>query len=99
MKSIRFTSVSVRVAVGLLAVVFMAGVAQAQALKVEAKLIWGTNDPQSPDPKHKPVEGHLARQLSKSPYRWKYYYEVNKVEVDVPVSVTKSNVPISKQCK
>jgi len=99
MKNFRIASVPVRVALGLLAIAFLAGTAHAQNLKVEAQLIWGTNDPQSPDPKHKPIEASLAKKLSNSPYRWKNYFEVNRVVVDVPVSVTKTNVPISKHCK
>ena len=99
MKKLHTASIPVRVALGLLAGVFLAQAARAQALKVEAQLIWGTNDPQSPDPTHKAIEASLARKLSNSPYRWKNYFEVNRVVVDVPVSVTKSNVPISKQCE
>lgn len=99
MKNFRIPSVTFCAALGLLAMVLLAGSASAQALKVEAQLIWGTNDPQSPDPNHKPVDADLARQLSKSPYRWKYYFEVNRKIVDVPVGAVKSNVPVSDHCK
>ena len=63
---------------------FLRRAAQAQALKVEVQLIWGTNDPQSPDPKHKAIDADLAKRLSKSPYRWKNYFEVNREVVEMP---------------
>lgn len=99
MKNFRIGWVPCCVALGLLAIGLAGGSAHAQALKVEAQLIWGTNDPQSPDPNHKPVDADLARQLGKSPYRWKYYFEVNRKIVDLPVGALKSNVPISAHCE
>ncbi len=99
MKNFRFASVHFRVAIALLAVGFLAGSARAQALKIEAQLIWGTNDPQSPDPAHKAIDAHLAKRLSDSPYRWKNYFQVNRVEVEIPVGVTKTNLPVSKHCE
>ncbi|HZQ48301.1 MAG TPA: hypothetical protein VFC07_14890 [Verrucomicrobiae bacterium] len=99
MKNFHMLSVPLRSALCLLAVGLLAVSAQAQELKVEAQLIWGTNDPLSPDPNHKPVDADLARQLGKSPYRWKNYFEVNRKIVNVPVGAVKSNVPISDHCK
>ena len=48
---------------GFAALVFPAllGAAVAADRKMEARLIWGTNDDKSPDPKHKPLDGELAK--------------------------------------
>ena len=67
--------------------------------RFQALLIWGTDDEQSPDPKHKPVDAALAEQLRKSPYRWKHYFEVNRVSVEIPVNLTKKNISMSSLCK
>ena len=34
---------------------------KARPLKFQIQLLWGTNDPQSPDPKHKPVDEEVAK--------------------------------------
>lgn len=98
MKNSLLAAVRFRMVLAVLAIGFLTGSTHAQPLKVEAQLIWGTNDPQSPDPAHKAIDAHLAKRLSDSPYRWKNYFQVNRVEVEIPVGVTKANVPISKHC-
>jgi hypothetical protein len=67
-------------------------------LKLEAILIWGTDSPQSPNPKHIPVDEALAKKLQKSPYRWKNYFEVNRLQVEIPAGETKKGVTMSKHC-
>jgi hypothetical protein len=66
-------------------------------LKLEAQLIWGTNDESSPDPKHKQVEQVVEKKLKSSPFKWKNYFEVNRktfsVAKDAPAKVT-----LSKNC-
>ena len=52
-------------------------------LKLEAKLIWGTDEPKSPNPSHKPVELEVAAMLRKM-FKWKNYFVVNRVEKTVP---------------
>lgn len=47
-------------------------------MKIEALLIWGTNDSQSPDPKHKPVEREVERKLKHLPFKWQNYFEVTR---------------------
>jgi hypothetical protein len=44
-------------------------------LNIEAQLIWGTNDTNSPNSKHKAIEPSLAKKLSESPFKWKNYFE------------------------
>jgi hypothetical protein len=100
MKNFSLAAGSLRLALICLAVVmFGAGSARAEEpLRGEAMLVWGTNDPQSPDPKHVPVDEVLARKLSKSPYRWKHYFTVRKEIVEVPTGETKKGVTMSKHC-
>src|SRR5258708_19802345 len=52
-------------------------------LKLQAQLIWATNDPTSPNPKHKPVEPAVEAKLKSLPFRWTNYYEVNRKEFTV----------------
>lgn len=65
--------------------------------KIEARLIWGTNEEKSPDPKHKPLEGELARKLHDMPLKWKNYFEVNRRIFTISDSAY-TNVVMSKQC-
>ena len=75
------------------------GVARAaDSLPVELQLIWATDEPRSPDPKHKPVEADVAKLLADTPYRWKYYYEVHRRVEDVPDDRSLEKVVMSKHC-
>jgi hypothetical protein len=76
-----------------------AGVGRAQdSLPVELQLIWATNEPKSPDPKHKPVEADVAKLLENTPYRWKYYFEVNRRVEEVPGDRSLEKVAMSRHC-
>jgi hypothetical protein len=68
------------------------------ALTIQAQLVWGTNDPESPNPKHKPVDAELAKKLSKAPYRWKYYFEVKRLDTTLALGETKP-LSMSEKCK
>src|ERR1700749_2059809 len=98
MKTLRRAAILTKTTACLGAAVLLVATAQAQNLKVEAQLIWGTDDVQSPDPKHRPIDADLAHRLSKAPYRWKNYFEVNREVVDIAVGETKTKIPISKRC-
>ena len=52
-------------------------------LKLEAQLIWGTNDPQSPDPTHKPVDADILKKLQTLPLKWTNYFVVNRKVIEV----------------
>jgi hypothetical protein len=72
-----------------------------ESLHGEALLVWGTNEPRSPDPKHVPVDRFLARKLAgpHSPYKWKYYYEVpTRQPFDVRVGETQKKIRMSDRC-
>jgi hypothetical protein len=72
--------------------------AQAATLKIQAQLVWGTNDDHSPNPKHKPVEPDVREKLKELPLKWSNYFEVNRKDVELPPSsITK--VPLSEKCQ
>lgn len=62
-------------------------------LKMEAKLVWGSNEPSK---EHKPVEAAIAEKLQAC-FKWKYYYTINTVVADVPSRATRK-LKISDQC-
>ena len=73
------------------------GAAVAADRKMEARLIWGTNDDKSPDPKHKPLDGELAKKLHEMPLKWKNFFEVNRQVFTINTN-SYTNVVMSKQC-
>jgi hypothetical protein len=70
--------------------------ANAAELKLEAKLIWATNDEASPNPEHKPVDPATAEKLRKV-FKWKSYFVVNRLVKTVP-SRGSNRFELSKQC-
>ena len=75
---------------------FTALPAVAEDIKIEAVLIWGTNDDKSPDPKHKSVDAKTAESLRKV-FAWKNYFEVNRTRGTVPSRGTNA-FTVSKHC-
>jgi hypothetical protein len=55
-------------------------------LKLEAQLIWGTNDKTSPNPNHKTVEADVEKRLKNLPFKWSNYFEVSRQTVKVPAT-------------
>jgi hypothetical protein len=99
MKNFRFSKVSLVAAISLLAVFGSVAIAAApEPLRVQIQLIWGTNDQESPDPKHKAIDPDLAKKLGKAPYRWKNYFEVNRQMVKMSPGEIKTAIAMSKQC-
>ncbi|HMJ88160.1 MAG TPA: hypothetical protein VK530_00005, partial [Candidatus Acidoferrum sp.] len=82
------------VAVALGATVLTASTAER---KIEARLIWGTNEDASPEPSHKPLQGDLARKLAEMPLKWKNYFEVDRKVFTINDKVY-TNVVMSKKC-
>ena len=88
---------------GFLALVFLlvtalGSPAQAGEIRLEAQLIWGTNDEKSPDPKHKAVDAKVEKKLKKLPFKWQNYFEVNREKFTVAQGETKKIV-LSKDCE
>jgi hypothetical protein len=75
---------------------FAALSASAKELKLEAKLIWGTNDEKSPNPSHKPIDAVTAEKLRKV-FKWKNYFVVTN-QVKVVPSRGSNRFDLSKQC-
>ena len=71
---------------------------QAGEIKLEAQLIWGTNEEKSPDPTHKAVEPKVEKKLKKLPFKWQHYFEVNRKLFTVPQGETRKIV-LSKDCE
>ncbi len=72
--------------------------AEAAALKLQAQLIWSTNDDHSPNPKHKPVEADVRKKLKELPLKWSNFFEVNRKDVEVAPSST-SRISLSEKCQ
>jgi hypothetical protein len=65
-------------------------------LKLEAKLIWGTDDDKSPNPEHKEVDPATREKLRKV-FKWKNYFVVNRVVKEVP-SRSSNQFKLSPDC-
>ena len=99
MNKFRLACLPLQAAVCLLALAAFPKAARAEGpLRVEALLIWGTDDAQSSNPNHKPVEAALANKLSKAPYRWKNYFVINHQELEIVMRRNEKAVPMSKHC-
>ncbi|HYG34098.1 MAG TPA: hypothetical protein VEC99_04910 [Clostridia bacterium] len=71
--------------------------AQAADMKLEALLLWGTDDAQSPNPKHKPVDAQLKKKLKQLPLKWTNYFEEKRVTFELPQGASKK-VALSEHC-
>jgi hypothetical protein len=58
--------------------------AEADGIKVEAQLIWATNDKEDPNPKHKPVAPEIREKINQLPLKWANYFEVKNVPLEIP---------------
>ena len=72
--------------------------AEAGDMKLEAQLIWATNDKQDPNPKHKPVAAEIQAKLDQLPLKWANYFEVNKMGLDIPKGEARK-VKLSDKCE
>lgn len=83
----------------LIAIVLLVGSSVstfAANLKLEAKLIWGTNEDKSPNPEHKQVDAPTKEKLCKV-FKWKNYFVVNRVTKPVP-SRGSNHFKLSDEC-
>ncbi len=69
--------------------------ALAAELKLDVRLVWGTNDEKSPNPGHKPADAKTTAKLAKA-FKWKTYFLVSSHNVDVPDKAAKK-VKLSDQ--
>ena len=84
-----------RIGIAALAILF-AFSANAEQIKVEGRLIWGTNDEKFNDPKFKPVDAATNEKFRKI-FQWKRYFEVNRKTTVVP-SRGAGKLEMSKKC-
>jgi hypothetical protein len=82
----------------LCSLVFASAQQSSKLLKIEAQLVWGTNDGKSPDPKHKPVDADVRKKFENIPFKYTNYFEVNRQTLEVPVGGSQRK-PMSKKCE
>ena len=85
-------------AAAFLLMMFTSSNAHAGEMKLEAQLIWGTNDEKPSDPDIKEVDPKLEKKLKKSPFKWKHYFEVNRKKFSVKKGESQK-VEMSKDCE
>lgn len=71
--------------------------AHAEEIKLEAKLIWASNEQKSPKKEHEPVDEATADKLRKNFPKWKYFFLEKKVVKTVP-SRGSNKFELSKEC-
>jgi hypothetical protein len=76
---------------------FSAVGAPAADWQFETQLIWGTNDPTSPDPSHKPVDAEVRKKLADLPLKWTNYFEVQRKQFSV-VKGESTKVELGVKC-
>jgi hypothetical protein len=87
--------------VATLAAVVAGGELRAQAAdwKLQAYLLWGTDDRQPPAGKnYKTVDLEVRQKLKDLPLKWTNWFEVNRVAFVLPQGGAKE-VPISEKCQ
>ncbi len=73
--------------------------AQAADMKLQAHLLWGTDDSKPPEGKaYKAVEGDIQKKLKDLPLKWTHWFEVNRLAFAVPSGVTKE-ASVSEKCQ
>jgi hypothetical protein len=70
--------------------------AMAEELKIEATLIWATNEEKPADPKLKPIDPKFAEELRKI-FKWNNYFEVSRTNGVVPNRGSKA-FKVSDKC-
>jgi hypothetical protein len=81
----------------LLATFLLAAAATSNAadIKLEARLVWGTNDEKG-GPNCKPVDADLAAKLH-GMFKWKSYFEITNEVASIPLNKTR-DLKMSEQC-
>jgi hypothetical protein len=66
--------------------------------RFEATLVWGTNEAEAPGSVLKPVPAAVARKLAKLPFKWTYYYSVERKEFALEKG-ERTKVRMSQECE
>ena len=82
----------------LLTTFLLAATAAATAgdLKLDARLIWGTNDEKG-GPNCKSLDAGLAAKLNGMPFKWKHYFEITNKAASIPLNQTR-DLKMSAHC-
>ena len=72
--------------------------ALAADLKLEAVLVWATNDSKPEDSKLKPVTADIAKRMNCLPFKYTNYFEVNRKQLQLKSGETQK-AQMSKDCK
>lgn len=99
MKTLALRLFGVRLMAGMMAVLLFASQLPVQAsdIKVDIRLIWGSNEAKSPNKNHKPVDEETAKKL-RNMFKWKHYFEVKKLNETIPNRATK-RIKVSDKCE
>ena len=71
--------------------------ADSGTMKLEVQLLWGTNDDQSPDKNHQPVDPDVRKRLKELPLKWSNYFLVTRKNFEVHAGEIKKE-PLSEKC-
>jgi len=72
---------------------------QAAETKLQAFLLWGTDDSKPPEGKdYKPAELEIQKKLRELPLKWTNWFEVNRKSFAVPQAMAKQ-VQMSEKCQ
>jgi hypothetical protein len=73
--------------------------AQAADMKLQAFLLWGTDDAKPPEGKaYKHAGPDIMHKLKELPLKWTNWFEVNRQDIAVPQGAVK-DVPMSEKCQ
>jgi hypothetical protein len=73
--------------------------AQSAEMKLQAYLLWGTDDTKPPEGKnYKPVNPEIKNKLRELPLKWTNWFEVNRKDVSVQQGAN-MEVSISEKCQ
>ena len=73
--------------------------AQAADMKLQAFLLWGTDDAKPPEGKaYKPVAPDILHKLKELPLKWTHWFEVNRKDVAVQQGAV-NEVRMSEMCQ
>jgi hypothetical protein len=73
--------------------------AQAAEMKLQAFLLWGTDDSKPPEGKaYQPVNADIRQKLKDLPLKWTNWFEVKRVECEVAEGASKE-VTVSDKCQ
>lgn len=81
----------------LLILSLASGAVFAADIKLEALLVWATNDGSSPKPEHRPIDPDLKKKFENMPFKWKNYFEEKRVPFNIATNAY-TKVEINNTC-